>query len=173
MGVCSNEDEKKRKQILENEIKINESKQNTKKLITKIETDIKLLLNEIKDLYNKVKTNDGNITNQEKKEIKSDLYEKVKKCKKLYLNRRFLRKNLGKIDDLDFDKEVNAVLERINDIFEQNQVDSQIIKDNIRINDEREDLSEIRYQIMEGNINDKKNDFEKDIEINNFMKEFL
>jgi hypothetical protein len=110
---------------------------------------------------------------QEKKEIKSDLYEKVKKCKKLYLNRRFLRKNLGKIDDLDFDKEVNAVLERINDIFEQNQVDSQIIKDNIRINDEREDLSEIRYQIMEGNINDKKNDFEKDIEINNFMKEFL
>ena len=173
MGVCSNGDEKKRKQILENEIKINESKQNTKKLITKIETDIKLLLNEIKDLYNKVKTNDGNITNQEKKEIKSDLYEKVKKCKKLYLNRRFLRKNLGKIDDLDFDKEVNAVLERINDIFEQNQVDSQIIKDNIRINDEREDLSEIRYQIMEGNINDKKNDFEKDIEINNFMKEFL
>ena len=173
MGVCSNEDEKKRKQILENEIKINESKQNTKKLITKIETEIKLLLNEIKDLYNKVKTNDGNITNQEKKEIKSDLYEKVKKCKKLYLNRRFLRKNLGKIDDLDFDKEVNAVLERINDIFEQNQVDSQIIKDNIRINDEREDLSEIRYQIMEGNINDKKNDFEKDIEINNFMKEFL
>ena len=173
MGVCSNEDEKKRKQILENEIKINESKQNTKKLITKIEAEINLLLNEIKGLDNKVKTNDGNITNQEKKEIKSDLYEKVKKCKKLYLNRRLLRKNLGKIDDLDFDKEVNAVLERINDIFEQNQVDSQIIKDNIRINDEREDLSEIRYQIMEGNINDKKNDFEKDIEINNFMKEFL
>ena len=173
MGVCSNEDEKKRKQILENEIKINESKQNTKKLITKIETEIKLLLNEIKGLYNKVKTDDGNITNQEKKEIKSDLYEKVKKCKKLYLNRRLLRENLGKIDDLDFDQEVDGVLEGNNNIFEQNPVDSQIITDNIRITDEREILSKKRYEIMEGNINDKKNDFEKDIEINNFMKEFL
>jgi hypothetical protein len=173
MGVLCSTTQKKRKQIMKKEQNINDSKQKTKRLITKIEAQIQVLINEIKDLNYKVKTDDGNFTNQEKQELKNDLYEKVKKCKKLYLNRRLLRENLGKIDDLDFDQEVDGVIEGNNNIFEQNPVDSQIITDNIRITGEREILSEKRYEIMKGNINDKKNDFEKDIEINNFMKEFL
>ena len=58
MGVgCYCETKNKRKENI---------KQKTQRLITKIEAQIQVLINEIKDLNYKVKTDDGNITNQEK-----------------------------------------------------------------------------------------------------------
>ena len=169
VGCCWNNN--KRKQI-----KMNNSKQETKRLITKIETQIQVLIKEIKDLNNKVKTDDGNITNQEKQELKSDLYAKVQKCKKLYINRRTLKTNLEKIDDLEIDKEVDNVIEGNNSFFKENPVDDLAIEENMNLLQEIENATEIRYDKMKGNqniIDGKKSQYEKDRDIDNFMKEVL
>jgi hypothetical protein len=176
MGVLCSTTQKKRKQIMKKEQNINDSKQKTQRLITKIEAQIQVLINEIKDLNYKVKTDDGNITNQEKQELKNDLYEKVKKCKKLYINRRTLKTNLAKIDDLERDKEVDNVLEGNNKVFEEYPGDDQVIDNNMNLVEELENASDIRYEKMKGNqdiIDGKKSQFEKDQEIDNFMKELL
>ena len=170
MGICSNGEEIKRKQILEEEIRIKNSKQKIKMLITKYEANIKFLIVEIKDLDLKVKTDDGKTTSQEKQEFKNDLYEKIKKCLKLYAYRRLLKANLSNVEDIERDKEMDGILDGINDFIESYPLIDEIIDKNVDLNRKREIDSENKLAKLERNLNTLDgSQSEKNQVINNFM----
>ena len=68
------------------------------------------------------------------------------------------------------------MLEGNNKVFEEYPGDDQVIDNNMNLVEELENASDIRYEKMKGNqdiIDGKKSQFEKDQEIDKFMKELL
>lgn len=174
MGIlCDNIEERDRKL---NKIKIkglNKVEQNTKIKLTAYEAQINLLEKEIIDLNNKLKTNNGNITNQNKKEMEADLLAKVIKCKKLYTIRRNLKTNLGEIDDIKIDNDFNIILKDVNDVIKNNIGDHEDIDANIDALNERKTNSDIRNRQLEdgqGMIDGRKTEFEKRQIIKDFIE---
>ncbi len=174
MGILCDNIEEKEKKLNKKKIKgLNKVEQNTKIKLTAYEAQIDLLEKEIIDLNNKLKTNNGNITNQNKKEMEADLFAKVIKCKKLYTIRRNLKTNLGEIDDIKIDNDFDIIIKDVNIVINTNIGDHEDIDANIEVLNQRKTNSDIRNKQLEDGqrmIDGRKTEFEKKQIIKDFIE---
>jgi hypothetical protein len=111
MGVTCNKEQRKRKKKEKNENDIYEGEEIAKKKIIEIESNMRMLKDEILDLKKKLEeTNGVNIEEFEKEDIERDLSDKIDEYKDLRDKRLNYKSNLKGIKtiekDIEFDEDL-------------------------------------------------------------------
>jgi hypothetical protein len=170
MGVTCDTEKRKRKEKEKNENDIYEGEQIAKQKIVEIETKMRMLKDEILDLYKRLEqTNGVNIEEFEKEDIEKDLSDKIDEYKDLRVRRLNYKRNLKGIQTTIKDKEFDEDLDKFNKIQKGNKTDCQKIIENYENLKNQKKQTEIRGRKLtenENNLNDNKNVREN---INNFF----
>ena len=151
MGICGQKyknEEYLEKRIIE-----------TKRKITKINTDIKNLDNEVIALNQIINGNNGGqngrtddgtkvgkMSIKKKNEENKQLYKKIKKLDKFKSIKYKLESNLEKMEDLRMHKEYNRQFKANNNLFKNNKINGKDIKKNNDLEKEFNDASEEVYR---------------------------
>ena len=120
MGICGSERKKN---------KIDQRKIDTKRAISKINSEIELLNREVNELYSKLQSTDGNMNKAEREEIEDNLFEKIEEIEELMLNKKALNTDLKELNRGERNKNVEDIMKRNVRAIDKNQPDNQFMEE--------------------------------------------